>query len=73
MDEPTPTTPSLPAYPHGAPTIPMAQQKPLIRSMNRMLKAKLPKLFRAGKGIESSSNIKIGHKKKKDQPTTKFW
>lgn len=65
--------PSLPDYPHGIPRVEASQQKPLIRVMSRMLKAKIPRLFQAGRSVESSSNIKIGHKKKKQQPSVKYW
>lgn len=44
-----------------------SQAKPIIRLMNKALKAKLPRMFSRGKTIESQSTIKIKHKK------VKYW
>lgn len=60
----------LPAY---TPVASVNQAKPMIRVMSQMLKTKLPRLFRARKGIESNQKVKVSHRKKKEQPQTKYW
>lgn len=44
-----------------------SQAKPMIRLMNKALKAKLPRMFARGKTIESQAAVKIKHKK------VKYW
>lgn len=53
--------------------LPTTQAKPMIRLVSKMLKAKLPKLFRVGKSIESNSNIRVSHRRKKQQSNVRYW